>query len=46
MANGKIEKAAKSFAKAVELAKANNDPNAALFAENLAKVKTQLKKSN
>ncbi len=46
VANGKIEKAAKSFAKAVELAKANNDANAALFAENLARVKKQMKKSN
>ncbi len=46
VANGKVEKAAKSFAKAVELAKANKDPNLALFKKNLARTKEQIKKSN
>lgn len=46
VANGKIEKAAKNFAKAVELAKANKDPNIEVFKANLARTKEQIKKSN
>ncbi|MEZ5040647.1 MAG: S41 family peptidase [Saprospiraceae bacterium] len=44
--NGKIAEAAKSYRKAVELAKANQDPNLELFEENLERVEGKLKKSN
>lgn len=46
VANGKIEKAAKSFAKAVELGKVNKDPNLGVFKKNLARTQEQIKKSN
>ena len=43
-ANGKMEAALKNYQKAVELAKANQDPNLELFKENLKKTKEKLAK--
>jgi hypothetical protein len=42
-ANGKLDEALKSYRKAVETAKANNDPNLPMFKENLKKMEGKVK---
>lgn len=45
LTNGKLEKAIKSYRKAVKLAKASDDPNTKLFEENLATAEKKLSKT-
>jgi hypothetical protein len=40
--NGKLKESAENYQKAIDIAKATNDPNLELFMENLEKVKARM----